>query len=277
MNKIKLTKVAIMASTMIATGAYAIDFDDALSKKYDIYANHGTIYDHTPNYKDVSHFQQKADKQAAVNPETTRNWNLLPFHEQEINAARNRLTAALTPQNKNALPKTSATAQTKFDCWVERAEQKFDINAIAECRNAFFSALYKLENNAGRQVRVTSNYDSVGYQPFTKADLNIFFDFDSAELDASERRKIRRVADEFKKTGYDRIYVEGHADTVGDKAYNQTLSAKRANNVRQVIMSEGVASNDVSLKAEGETDLMVETKDEVREPRNRRVYLTFVE
>lgn len=39
------------------------------------------------------------------------------------------------------------------------------------------------------------------------------------------------------------IVIEGHADEQGTRAYNQNLSERRANSVREYLISRGVASN----------------------------------
>lgn len=69
-----------------------------------------------------------------------------------------------------------------------------------------------------------------------------------------------------------RFRVEGHTDTVGDAALNQALSERRAAVVRDVLLRRhGMDPARIEAVGLGETTLLVPTRDEVAEPRNRRV------
>ena len=69
--------------------------------------------------------------------------------------------------------------------------------------------------------------------------------------------------------------VTGYTDTSGSKKYNKRLSAKRANSVRDGLISRGVPASMLKVDSMGEENLMVPTADEVREPANRRTEITF--
>ncbi len=72
-----------------------------------------------------------------------------------------------------------------------------------------------------------------------------------------------------------RVEIQGHTDSKGDDAYNQKLSMKRANVVRDAMVQRGVQANLLSVNHRGEDALLVETADGVREPANRRTEITF--
>jgi outer membrane protein OmpA-like peptidoglycan-associated protein len=67
------------------------------------------------------------------------------------------------------------------------------------------------------------------------------------------------------------VIVSGHTDTVGTTESNQTLSEKRANAVSEQLIKSGVAPDTITATGYGETELMVETEDNVEEQLNRRV------
>jgi len=50
---------------------------------------------------------------------------------------------------------------------------------------------------------------------------------------------------------------------------------KRANAVREGLVARGVDAAMISVTGRGETELLVDTADDVREPANRRVQITF--
>jgi len=68
-----------------------------------------------------------------------------------------------------------------------------------------------------------------------------------------------------------RFRVEGHTDTVGSRAFNDRLGMERARVVAAALAARGVAPLSMQLASRGELEPVVETADEVDEPRNRRV------
>ena len=72
-----------------------------------------------------------------------------------------------------------------------------------------------------------------------------------------------------------RIEVAGHADRSGTPQYNQRLSQRRADVVASELVKQGIAKEDISVTAFGETKPLVPTADGVREPQNRRVEIVL--
>lgn len=71
-----------------------------------------------------------------------------------------------------------------------------------------------------------------------------------------------------------RFRIEGHTDTVGPAAMNRDLSQRRAEAVREhLMMRYAIAPDRLVAQGLGETQLLVDTKDEVSEARNRRVQI----
>uniref|UniRef100_UPI001F1FD08D OmpA family protein n=1 Tax=Falsiroseomonas oryziterrae TaxID=2911368 RepID=UPI001F1FD08D len=74
-----------------------------------------------------------------------------------------------------------------------------------------------------------------------------------------------------------RFRVEGHTDTVGDAAQNQSLSERRAAAVVQYLTSRhGIAPSRLQAVGMGESAPLVPTGDQVPEPRNRRVQVVNI-
>jgi outer membrane protein OmpA-like peptidoglycan-associated protein len=66
--------------------------------------------------------------------------------------------------------------------------------------------------------------------------------------------------------------VEGHTDSVGSDAYNQTLSERRANAVRDVLVNQyGVGSDRVNAAGYGETRPVADNASADGRAVNRRV------
>ena len=69
-----------------------------------------------------------------------------------------------------------------------------------------------------------------------------------------------------------RFRIEGHTDTVGAPAMNQSLSERRAATVRDMLVTRyGLAPARLEAVGLGETQLLVATPDGRAEARNRRV------
>ncbi|MCA3272040.1 MAG: OmpA family protein [Roseomonas sp.] len=98
----------------------------------------------------------------------------------------------------------------------------------------------------------------------------VFFDWNRADLTARARRIIGEAA-EGARVGPARIEVAGHADSSGAPQYNMTLSRRRAEIVAEELVRRGIARQDISITASGETKPAIITADGVREPQNRRV------
>jgi OOP family OmpA-OmpF porin len=103
----------------------------------------------------------------------------------------------------------------------------------------------------------------------------VFFDWDSKKLGSGALNVLDAVAEEVAKNPPASINVVGHADTSGSLKYNQRLALKRTNAVKDALVQRGVDPSIVIIDAKGETELLVETPDNVREPANRRVNISF--
>lgn len=65
------------------------------------------------------------------------------------------------------------------------------------------------------------------------------------------------------------LYISGHTDTVGDAGANKVLARQRAQSIARYLKRAGVRVS-LHYRGTGETELAVETGDNVDEPRNRR-------
>ena len=99
----------------------------------------------------------------------------------------------------------------------------------------------------------------------------VFFDWDRAELTTRARQVVAEAAKATTRVQVTRIDVNGYTDTSGTAAYNQGLSVRRAQTVANELVRDGVPKQAISIQGYGQTHLLVQTADGVREPQNRRV------
>lgn len=111
--------------------------------------------------------------------------------------------------------------------------------------------------------------------PTITRNFTVFFDWDRSVLSADAQQVLKNVARDAKAGKIVQINVAGHADTSGPSDYNQKLSQRRAEAVREYLVSQGLPANQVAVEAKGESDLLVPTADGVREPSNRRAVIVF--
>jgi peptidoglycan-associated lipoprotein len=72
----------------------------------------------------------------------------------------------------------------------------------------------------------------------------VFFETDSSELSAQSRTTLDKQAQWLNTySQYGQFTIEGHADERGTREYNIALGARRAQTVRDYLISRGVAAN----------------------------------
>ncbi len=101
--------------------------------------------------------------------------------------------------------------------------------------------------------------------------LYLYFKTNSTELTEESFKRLKSVLSIVAKRMPCLVDIIGHTDTVGDREKNKILSLKRANIVKDMLIKEGMDPTLLSVKGYGENDLLVETADEVSEPKNRSV------
>ena len=88
------------------------------------------------------------------------------------------------------------------------------------------------------------------------------FTFDKAIVRPDGKVALDKFAQELRGTEFDVITVEGHTDRLGSTAYNQRLSAQRAEAVKAYLVSSGgVPGPKISAVGKGETTPVTKAKD----------------
>jgi outer membrane protein OmpA-like peptidoglycan-associated protein len=100
------------------------------------------------------------------------------------------------------------------------------------------------------------------------------FRFESDTLTAESAALVPEVLKTVRLLPVPEVVVVGHTDTLGDRRANAALGLKRANTVRDILATAGVARGTIVVTSHGEADPLVKTPDNTPEPRNRRVEIT---
>lgn len=99
----------------------------------------------------------------------------------------------------------------------------------------------------------------------------INFAFDSAKLDKASETIIDRAVQNLKRNPNMSVLIEGHTDSIGDADYNMGLSVRRAQSVKDYIVSQGIAKERLSKKGFGESQPLESNETEAGRAQNRRV------
>lgn len=107
---------------------------------------------------------------------------------------------------------------------------------------------------------------------------NVLFEFGKADINEREAAPyLDRIAQLLKDKTSKQISLEGHSDSVGNDASNQALSEKRAQNVRQALLTRGIPAERLSTTGYGKTRPLAPNDSELGRKLNRRVELIILD
>ncbi len=100
---------------------------------------------------------------------------------------------------------------------------------------------------------------------------SIVFDVNSAALKPQSMKTIDQIADVMNNNPESDILVKGHTDNKGAEKYNQELSERRANSVRNYLIAKGVAPARITAIGFGMTMPVAPNDTPEGREKNRRV------
>ncbi len=279
----------------------ATRFNVALEGAYSTIFDKGVV-----DFRKVSHDYQLIERKRKLVrrnvitlPEQVEDYELPYSDIAELIRGHMRLIKVLDMSARHTYPVDAAVAQALYDCWMvqssgkTRAPYRPALYYFGDCRVKFYKSLKFLERNMlpprtvnnvdkivypNRRLQVASaNVNSYYQLPRKVREYIIFFDFNSITLDQDAQSIIREiVADAGQIQHPFFVRLVGHTDTVDDHETNMRLSQRRAESVKSALVQEGLDGRRLETLGRGESDLMVPTKDGIREAKNRRVEATIV-
>jgi outer membrane protein OmpA-like peptidoglycan-associated protein len=101
---------------------------------------------------------------------------------------------------------------------------------------------------------------------------SVLFISNKSDLLPGAQVKLNNVADALtKQDSESKIVVEGHTDSQGGASYNQDLSEKRAQTVRDYLVTRGIAADRVTSQGFGLTRPIADNASAEGRANNRRV------
>ena len=122
-----------------------------------------------------------------------------------------------------------------------------------------------------------TSVDHTGCPLVEKIELNgVWFAFDSSEITPESVRVLDEVAQVFKR--YPTLVAEmaGHTCSIGTERYNQGLSERRANAVRDYLIGKGVSPEQLTAKGYGELQPLTSNATREGREQNRRTEMRIL-
>ncbi|MBB52911.1 MAG: hypothetical protein CMF67_00905 [Magnetovibrio sp.] len=286
MKQLKFIVLAGLAAVLVSGCASSIDtasvagmqtsrdaFKSALHKEYTSLAK---AEQEEGDADDTKYFIKKA-KDAGLGldvlPQQLSERKIPNHAKGQLSKARMSLVNKLWNGGGELTPGPAARAQAMFDCWLQEQEEGDQSEHIRACRQAFQAALYDTKVRE-KTVKLTSKKKAPPAP--MPAPFVVYFGLDSADITDGEMTKIKQAYADYRLRKPGKILVAGHADTSGNKKYNMRLSRYRAAEVSNRLMELGVPRKRLKWSRYGEIAPVVDSGDNKREGKNRRVTITFL-
>jgi OmpA-OmpF porin, OOP family len=103
------------------------------------------------------------------------------------------------------------------------------------------------------------------------------FEFNSTTLTRDSHAELDAVAKDLQIHPRLKVELQGHTDSSGSASYNQALSQRRAEAVRDYLVSRGIPGAQMSAKGYGETQPIADNSTSAGRMENRRVVMAVLE
>lgn len=100
-------------------------------------------------------------------------------------------------------------------------------------------------------------------------------DFDSTALREADRSSLLAEVAQLKDVTWQRVTTTGHTDSLGSAEYNRALSQRRAQSVRQFLLSQGLEAAMVQAAGQGEDAPVADNAGPEGRAQNRRTEVRF--
>jgi outer membrane protein OmpA-like peptidoglycan-associated protein len=165
--------------------------------------------------------------------------------------------ATVAQQEATTAREAAARAQAEADVFRKKAEAE-----VARLEGALGQIAETRRSALGLVMNLGSDY--------------LKFEFDKAELRPEDRELLARVAGILMTSKDYMLSVNGHTDDVGTAEYNQKLSERRAQAVRDYLVKAGISADILSVEGHGKSLPLVKGTTDAARAKNRRVELGIV-
>jgi outer membrane protein OmpA-like peptidoglycan-associated protein len=218
-------------------------------------------------------------RQAAQFSEDAR--ALAAQRQEEERIAKEREDAAAKAQAEAEAKAAGEAAETKRRADAEAAEAKRKADAEIAAREEATRAAQAQTQAAEREkqqlrARLLEQFNRVLPTTDTPRGLvvnmgDVLFDTGKADLRSPAREALARLSGIVLNYPSLRLAIEGHTDNTGSAEYNQTLSEKRADGVRDYLVTQGLDTDKLSAQGLGMDNPVADNSTSTGRQKNRRV------
>jgi outer membrane protein OmpA-like peptidoglycan-associated protein len=183
---------------------------------------------------------------------------------------------------KEATDAEARSVKGLADAEARRVKQQADADAeaqrVKEATDAEARRVKELADAEARRLAEQKSNDTVFV--FVKGKTVVLrgvnFEFNKATLTKDSERILWRAYNAMVANPDVRVVISGHTDNVGSQKYNQALSLRRAQSVKNWLVKEGIASNRMRTVGKGLNEPVASNETDAGRAENRRIEF-FVE
>ena len=189
--------------------------------------------------------------------------------------ARRRAEAELAQAEAQRQQAASLAQQQQAQADAEAARQAAD-DAARQTQEAERQRQEAVRQKEEMRARLLAQLNQVLQTRDTPRGLvvsmpDVLFDFNKYTLKPEARERLARISGIVLAYPDLKLQIEGYTDAIGSDEYNQTLSEKRAEAVRDYLVSSGVSMNSVAAQGMGKADPVADNRTAAGRKLNRRV------
>jgi outer membrane protein OmpA-like peptidoglycan-associated protein len=207
-----------------------------------------------------------------VFPESPIKWKADKAQVEEMILMQRRMEMILNePQAKDYIPIQLAHLTYLYDCWISReSKELFRISDLGQCTPRFYKLLEELERYIDSSKKYEGSDVVIKTPEFRR--FEILFDHNSFKTTDAGRQGIIDALDYITTVNEPyRVLVVGSADEFSGSIYDKNLAFKRAENVREYMIKNGVDESFIEIRSIGEDFPDIITKDGEIKQANRKV------
>ena len=140
------------------------------------------------------------------------------------------------------------------------------------------SGKVRVGSSAGNTMCDRVSFDIIGASEQVRSSTLIYFPSNSTNklADASVETYLDQVAAQVKKTGQ-KVRLTGHTDDIGNAAANIDLGKRRADMIKDYLISQGVVASKIISNSEGESRPVFSNETPEGRAKNRRTELQIID
>ena len=213
------------------------------------------------NTAEATHLSNLAVQRAQIAENVARTRQLdTDIQQAGVDAERRRLQGSAARANEQASQARAAADQARQQATT--AEQRAAASA------AQVKSLQSQLNELQAQQTERGLLVTLG---------DVLFEFGKSELTSQAGPRLDKLAEFLTQFPNRKLLIEGYTDSVGSDSVNQSLSQRRAESVRQALVSRGVAADRITTQGYGKQFPVADNGSPEGRAMNRRVEIVIAD